>query len=190
MQKSIPSLLLEVGRVLQIIGCRLVRYLLAALILLPTLTLAQTSTNWGIIPTDGSYTYTFSSTDITRNFTDSYSFTLAGSDATKYQMNVVYDSCTKGCGNLTLDYGIYQGGTLIDSSGSTVLTSGTYEFKVTGTGMGSGNDVTYSGHITFTPIVASVPEPSEVLLFFTGAGLLAWSLRRQRRRPSPVLAAA
>jgi len=190
MQKSITSLQFEVGRVLRIIGSRFVRHLLAALILVPAWAQAQTTTNWGIIPSDGSYTYTFSSTDITRNFTDTYSFTLNGSDATQYQMNIVYDSCTHGCGNLTLDYGIYQGGTLIDSSGSTVLTSGTYEFKVTGTGMGSGNDVTYSGQITFTPIVASVPEPSEVLLFFTGAGLLAWSLRRQRRRPSPVLAAA
>ena len=190
MKQSITSLRFDVGRVLQIFGSRFIRQLLAALILVPGWVMAQTSTNWGIIPTDGTYTYTFSSADITKPFTDTYSFTLNGSDSTQYQMNIVYDSCTKGCGNMTLDYGIYQGGTLIDSSGSTVLTSGTYEFKVTGTGMGSGNDVTYSGLITFTPIVASVPEPSEVLLFFTGAGLLAWSLRRQRRRPSPVLAAA
>lgn len=190
MNQSITSLRFDIDRVLQFFSIQRIRQLLTLLVLAPSWALGQTSTDWGIIPTDGTYTYTFSNTDITKPFTDTYSFTLSGSEGTQYQMNIVYDTCTKGCGSMAIDYGIYQGGTLIDSSGSTVLTSGTYEIKVSGTGMGSGNDVTYSGHITFTPIVAPVPEPSEVLLFLASAGLLAWSLLRQRRRASPVLAAA
>jgi len=189
MKQSITSLRFDVGRVLQIFGSRLIRRLLAALILVPGWAMAQTSTDWGIIQTDTTYTYTFSNSDITKPFTDTYSFTLSGTEGTQYQMNLLYDSCTRGCGNMTIDYGIYQGGNLIDTSGSTVLTSGTYELKVSGTGMGSGNDVTYSGSITFTPMVAPVPEPSEVLLFLVSAGLLAWSLLRQRRQQRLLLAA-
>ncbi len=160
---------------------KLLKRLLCVLILTPCFGYAQTSTDWGVIPTDGTYTYYFSGSDITKNFTDTYSFSLANSGETQYQMTIVYDSCTHGCGSVALDYGIYEGGTLIDDSGTAVLSSGNYQFKVTGTGMGAGNNLTYGGSITFTAIVSTVPEPSEITLFILSAGLLGWSVSRQRR---------
>lgn len=173
---------------LQAFSCNFLRRLIAILFLLPWWSHAQTTTDWGIVPTDGTYTYYFSGSDITKNFTDTYSFSLTNSGDTQYQMTVVYDSCTHGCGNLVLDYGIYDGGTLIDDSGTAVLSSGSYEFKVSGTGMGAGNNLTYSGSITFTAIVSPVPEPSETALFILSASLLAWSLSRKRRAQRLVAA--
>ena len=169
---------------------KLFKRLLFALILTPLFSFAQVDTDWGIISTDGSYTYNFSNTDITKNFTDNYYFTLDGSNDTQYQMTLVYDSCTYGCGNLAIDYGIYDGNTLIDDTGTTTLSSGTYNLQITGTGMGAGNNVNYSGTITFTPMVAivsTVPEPSEVILFTLSAILLAGSIARHRRSQRKLL---
>lgn len=181
MNRQIIALQREIESALVIFSSTFFKWLIAIFILIPGWVQAQTSTDWGVVSSDGSYTYYFSGSDITKSFTDTYSFSLEGTGETQYRMNIVYDSCTHGCGNLALDYGIYDGGTLIDDTGSTVLSSGAYEFKVSGTGMGSGNNLTYSGSITFTAMVSPVPEPSETALFILSASLLAWSLSRQRR---------
>ncbi len=108
------------------------------------------TTNWGVIPLEQAITLTFANQDLTKNFTDQYLFTLSSSTGTTYNVLVSYDSCTNGCGNAAVDYAIYeQNGKLINDSGSAVLQAGDYNFQLKGTGMGAGNEVAYSGTITF-----------------------------------------
>ena len=161
---------------------------------------AQTSTTeWGVIPLDEVVTMTFANQDLTKNFTDQYLFTLVSSTGTTYEVVVSYDNCTSGCGNATVNYAIYEAnGSLVSDGGSAILASGDYNFQVKGTGMGSGNDVSYAGTITFNStggavvsgFVSAVPEPGEWALMLTGACLLAFGVWRQRQRqPGPPMPA-
>jgi hypothetical protein len=138
-------------------------------------------TNWGIIPVGQSTAIPFDQYDIMNNFTDTYSFSLqSGSDAS-YSVAVTFDVCKSGCGNPNLSYGIFDShGTLLSQTGSAVLSYGDYVFKVKGTGMGAGNNVDYSGTMSF--FVSSVPEPSDIMLMMTGCALVACAVRRRRRQ--------
>jgi hypothetical protein len=138
-------------------------------------------TNWGVIPVGQSTNISFAQYDITKNFTDTYSFSLqSGSDAS-YSVAVTFDVCKSGCGNPDLSYGIFDAhATLISDTGSAVLSYGDYVFKVMGTGMGSGNSVDYSGSMSF--FVSSVPEPSDTMLMLTGCAFVIWAVRRRREQ--------
>lgn len=142
-------------------------------------TLAAT-TDWGIIPVGQETTISFAAYDITKNFTDQYSFALlAGTDAS-YAVTVTFDVCARGCGNPDLAYGLYgESGQLISDSGSAVLSSGNFYLQVKGTGMGAGNSVDYSGAMTF--MVSPVPEPGDLALMFVGTSCLIWGARARRR---------
>ena len=118
-------------------------------------------TDWGVIPVGQETTISFASYDITRNFTDQYSFTLQAGTDSSFAVAVTFDVCKNRCGKPRLSYGIYDAtGQLVSDSGSAVLTSGTYYFQVKGTGMRSGNSVDYSSNISF--LVSAVPEPADL----------------------------
>lgn len=137
--------------------------------------------DWGVIPVDQETTISFAAYDITKNFTDQYSFTLQAGTDSSYSVAVTFDVCKNGCGNPSLSYGIYDAtGQLVSDSGSAVLTSGSYYFQVKGTGMGAGNSVDYSGNISF--MVSAVPEPADLLLMLVGTSCLAWAVKRRRQR--------
>lgn len=160
---------------------RLIRFFLFALCLTASAPgLSQQVTDWGVIPLDRDTTISFSSYDITKNFTDQYTFSLQGFGDAAYAVTVTFDGCKNGCGNIGLSYGVYgANGSLIDNTGSVVLSAGDYVFMVKGTGMGAGNTVSYDGTMNF--FVAAVPEPSDYLMMFAGLCFLGWALRRRRR---------
>ena len=137
-------------------------------------------TDWGVIPVGEETTISFASYDITKNFTDQYSFTLQAGTDSSYAVAVSFDVCKNGCGNPDLSYGIYDAnGGLVSDSGSAVLASGNYVFQVKGTGMGAGNSVDYTGGISF--MVSAVPEPADLLLMLVGSSCLAWAIKRRRQ---------
>jgi hypothetical protein len=191
MKKSSTALADQMHNIHKNFYQQIFKFLLGLTLLTPWLTQAQTS--WGVIPlSDQPYVIEFGRGDITKNFTDNYLFSISGEAGAAYIVTVSYDSCSHGCGNVAVDYGIYeQNGALISNDGKAILESGAYDFQVKGTGMGSGNNLTYSGTITFTKVavVAPVPEPAETLLFLVSAGLLAWSVLRQRSRQGQPLPA-
>lgn len=136
-------------------------------------------TDWGTISTTEDTTISFEQTDITKNFTDQYSFSILSGTDTSYAVTVTFDVCQNGCGNPEVAYGVYDAtGGLVSDTGSVVLSSGDYVLQIKGTGMGAGNETDYSGSITF--FVSTVPEPADILLFFTGVAMLggAWLYRR------------
>jgi hypothetical protein len=65
-------------------------------------------TDWGVIPVGQETTISFASYDITKNFTDQYSFSLQAGTDTSYAVTVTFDVCAYGCGNPTLSYGLYD----------------------------------------------------------------------------------
>lgn len=141
--------------------------------------IAQQTTNWGVIPIGQETTIAFSAYDISKNFTNQYTFSLQGTTDATYSVQVSFDNCFRGCGNEKLAFGIYDAkGGLVSDSGSAVLTSRDYVFEVKGTGMGSGNNLSYSGSMSF--FVSAVPEPSDVLLLLAGLGFVFWSVSRRR----------
>jgi hypothetical protein len=138
-----------------------------------------TATDWGVIPVGQETTISFASYDITKNFTDQYSFSLQAGTDTSYAVTVTFDVCRYGCGNPSLSYGLYDAsGQLVSNTGTAVLTSGDYYFQVKGTGMGAGNSVDYNGSISF--MVSAVPEPSDVILMIVGLFSLVWAIKRRR----------
>ena len=142
--------------------------------------LSQQVTDWGVIPLDQDTTISFASYDKTGNFTDQYTFSLQGFGDASYAVTVLFGGCKNGCGNIDLSYGVYgANGSLIDESGSVVLSAGDYVFMVKGTGMGAGNHVGYEGTMNF--FVAAVPEPADYLLMAAGLGFLVWAVLRRRR---------
>jgi hypothetical protein len=142
--------------------------------------------DWGVIPVGQETTISFSAYDITKNFTDQYSFTLQSGADSSYSVAVTFDVCKRGCGNPDLAYGIYDAnGGIVSDSGSAVLTSGTYVFQVKGTGMGAGNSVDYAGDVSF--MVSAVPEPADILLMLVGSSCLAWAIKRRRRSVSALV---
>lgn len=155
--------------------------------LLSSATFAADS-DWGVIPVGQETTISFASYDITKNFTDQYSFTLQAGTDSSYAVAVTFDVCNNGCGNPDLSYGIYDAtGQLVSDSGSAVLTSGTYYFQVKGTGFGAGNSVDYSGNISF--MVSAVPEPADLMLMLVGTSCLAWAVKRRRQRATQLVGA-
>jgi hypothetical protein len=178
------------------------------ILLLPLVLTANPSwgaeTDWGVIPLDQETVISFGATDITKNFTDQYDFSIQGGTEASAKVTVTFDVCQNGCGNPELTYGVYneQGQLIseIQGSGSVTLTAGDYYFQVKGTGMGSGNSVDYSGTMTFNTSLAGpanvsgAPEPSDWLLMVSGSTFLAWAVKRRRNlqsktalRPGPAL---
>ncbi len=144
-----------------------------------------TSTDWGVIPVGQETTISFASSDITKNFTDQYSFSLQTGTDTSYAVSVTFDVCRYGCGNPNLSYGLYDAsGQLVSDTGTAVLTSVDYYFQVKGTGMGAGNTVDYTGSISF--MVSAVPEPSDVILMIVGLCCLVWAIKRRRQLVPPT----
>lgn len=155
-------------------------------------------TDWGTIsaPIASDVTFEFGRLDITKNFTDQYLFSLAGSSGVEYTLSFNILPCLNGCGNPDLNWGIYdQNGGLVSApaNGTTyTLSSGSYSFQVKGTGMGAGNDLSYNGDITFSAtalasggMMASVPDGERWVL--TAAGLLVFGWWR-RRKPAGIFA--
>lgn len=148
------------------------------------------STDWGVIPVNTSTTISFASQDITRNFTDQYYFSLASGADASYAVTVAFDLCRHGCGNPDLSYGVYDvNGRMISDTGSVVLSSGRYVFKVKGTGFGAGNTLDYSGSMSFyvpggstlNSFVSAVPEPRDAALMLMGLCMLAAGVWHRRR---------
>jgi EpsD family peptidyl-prolyl cis-trans isomerase len=174
-----------------------VRCLMAAWLACCLLPAWSADADWGVIPIDQETAISFGATDITKNFTDQYAFTLGGGTEAAYQVVASFDACTTGCGNAALSYGIYDAnGGLVSDSGSAVLSSGNYVLQVKGTGMGSGNSASYNGAITFfassiseLSLVSTVPEPADWLLLACGLALVGFGVRRRTagrgmKRPS------
>ncbi len=152
-------------------------------------------TDWGVIPLNQEpTTMPFGATDITKNFTDQYNFSIQGGTEASAEVTVTFDVCKNGCGNPELTYGVYdaQGQLIseIQGSGSVTLTAGDYYFQVKGTGMGSGNSVDYSGTMTFSSSLAGpahvsgAPEPADWLLMISGSTFLTWAVKRRRKLQS------
>ena len=139
---------------------------------------------WGqiVTPLSEDVTFSFTQNDITKNFTDIYSFSLIGEAGTQYAVTFTFDPCLNGCGNPAISYGIYSanGGLVTSTAGEYVLGAGDYEFKVIGTGFGAGNEVDYSGSVTFSNVtdmqmVSPTPElPPSVLMLLGIAGVLLY----------------
>jgi|LakMenEpi03Aug12_release.lakeMendotaPanAssembly.Ray.scaffolds.fasta_scaffold78566_1 hypothetical protein len=138
-------------------------------------------TDWGVISIEQQVTYNFSATDITKNFTDQYTFSISGDGSAGYSVDVFFDFCKHGCGNPDVSYGIYDlNGGLISDTGSATLSSGDYVFMVKGTGMGAGNSLDYNGSMTFNSFVSAAPEPSDFFLSITGISCLIQMVRSRR----------
>ena len=152
-------------------------------------------TNWGVIPLDQVTNISFGATDITNNFTDQYNFSIQGGTLASAQVTVTFDVCKNGCGNTQITYGIYdaQGQLIsqIQGTGSVTLAAGNYYLKVVGTGMGSGNSISYTGTMTFSAAMATAtpayvsgaPEPADWLLMLSGSAFLTWAVRRRNPQP-------
>lgn len=149
------------------------------------LAFADLLADWGVISLGSETSFIFSPSDASTNFTDQYSFSLAGTTEISYSTASFLATCTKGCGNPDLAFGIYDAnGGLIDSSGTTTLSAGDYVFQIKGTGMGSGNRAGSGGTITFLSnaapeIVSPAPEPPAWLVLLPGALLVGWMVQRR-----------
>ena len=142
---------------------------------------AQLVVDWGAINLEQSTTINFQHLDISRNFTDQYLFSLAGGSEVGYSVQVLFHPCRNGCGNVAVEYGVYDAnGGLLSDGGSAVLTAGSYSFQVKGSGMGAGNSLDYSGSISF--FVTAVPEAADGLLFALVLLWLAWQGRQSGLR--------
>ena len=138
-------------------------------------------TDWGEISSFENTTIDFANTDITQNFTDEYAFSVQSGTDTSYAVTVSFDVCKNGCGNVDVDYGIYDAqGSIISDTGTATLVGGNYVLRVKGTGMGSGNQLDYFGSVSF--YVSAVPEPAGILLLLTSIALLAGALYYRRRK--------
>lgn len=142
--------------------------------------------DWGVIPIGSERSFIFTPSDATTNFSDQYTFSLAGSTAINYSTSSFLALCTRGCGSPALEFGIYDAsGGLLDASGSVTLNAGSYVFQIRGTGMGSGNTAGTGGTINFysqaTELVSPTPEPATWLLMASGLALLGLRMRRRGR---------
>jgi hypothetical protein len=149
---------------------------------------ADVIADWGTVatPLETETTFSFAESDISRNFTHDYLFSLAGTAGATYAVTFDIAACTNGCGNPDITYGIYDAngglvGTVAPSDGVT-LAAGDYSFVVNGNGMGAGNSVDYAGTVTFSAAtsgtVSAAPEPAAYALTLIGLGLVGWVARR------------
>lgn len=165
--------------------------LLAALVLCIVATglHADVVEDWGTIvtPLETDLTFTFEQNDIAANFTNEYTFSLSGEAGATYSVTFNFDFCARGCGNVAVEYGIYDLNgnmvTTVGADGSVVLQAGNYALQVKGTGFGAGNSIDYSGSVTFSSLtlssmVSPAPEPPAYLLMISG--LLGLMLLRFR----------
>lgn len=150
---------------------------------------AQVIADWGTVstPIASDVTFSFAQYDVTQNFTHQYLFSLEGAAGATYSVTFNFNACSRGCGNPSLSYGIYDlTGGLIEptTSGTYVLTAGAFSFQVKGDGFGAGNSVDYWGAVTISPtageIVAPVPEAGTWLLLAPGLLAVVWFARRRR----------
>lgn len=137
-----------------------------------------------------SYTFNFGSTDIDGpgQYRESYDFWVSGDATAQASVQLTLDPCTTGCGNPAVDYVIYSDGQQLQANadGSYTLAMGDHVYRIHITGLGSGNNVDYSGQITFSAISAT-PEPAEWLLMLIGLLAAAYQARRrdqETRRPA------
>lgn len=169
---------------------RVARMFIAALLLLALSrhAAADLLADWGVIPIGSETSFVFQPSDASTNFTDQYSFTLAGDTSINYSAAYFLASCMRGCGSPVLEFGIYSAsGGLLDAGGSTLLGAGNYVFQIKGTGMGSGNMAGSGGNISFyttapVEMVSPAPEPAAWLLMLSGlAFILAGTHWRGRK---------
>ena len=140
--------------------------------------------DWGVISIGSETSFTFTPSDATTNFSDQYTFSLAGSTTISYSTSSFLALCARGCGSPALEFGIYDAsGGLLDSSGNITLGAGSYAFQIRGTGMGSGNSAGTGGTINFyseaTELVSPTPEPETWLLMLSGLALLGLRMRHR-----------
>jgi hypothetical protein len=152
--------------------------------LVPWSAQANLVADWGTIPTGSETSFTFVPDTSVSNFTDEYRFTLSGMTDINYVAADYLAACTRGCGNPVVDFGIYNAsGSLVDSTGTTTLDTGSYVFQIKGVGMGSGNTAGSGGVITFygaaPELVSPAPVPASWLLMSCGLALLGWAVRRR-----------
>lgn len=115
----------------------------------------------------------FYDNDLTKNFTHQYSFYLQTPMTFNTSLDSVYATCFRGCGNPKLNMTTIGGGYNIPLGQSVVLSSGTYTIGISGKGVGSGNNLSYSGQATF---ISPVPEPSDYTLMAVGSLMLIGSV--------------
>lgn len=130
-----------------------------------------------------SYTFNFGSTNISGpgQSRESYDFWVSGDATAQASVQLTLDPCTRGCGNPAVDYVIYADGQQLQANadGSYTLAMGDHVYQIHITGLGSGNNVDYSGQITFSAISAT-PEPGEWLLMLVGAAAAGYQARRRK----------
>jgi MYXO-CTERM domain-containing protein len=166
---------------------RLLKFLLllALVQLIPLRAHAVVVEDWGtmVTPLTQDVTFEFAQYDLTHNFTHDYTFSLTGGAGAEYAVTFNFDPCNRGCGNPSIEYGIYDatGGLVGTTAGTYVLAAGDYSFQVKGTGMGSGNSADYWGSVTFsTAMVSAAPEPAAWAMTLAGlAAVVLYSRRRQ-----------
>lgn len=135
--------------------------------------------DWGTIttPLQEDLTFSFEQNDITKNFTDEYTFSLEGDAGAAYEVTFNMDFCSYGCGNVDTTYAIYDlNGSMysdVSADGIITLESGDYSFEVKATGVGAGNSIDYYGSVTFTNMASPAPEPPAFLLILVGI-FIAW----------------
>lgn len=171
---------------------RVLSWLVTASVVLPSTGFTEVIEDWGTVvtPIENEASFSFAQYDVDGNFTHDYLFSLEGEAGATYEVTFQFDACKNGCGNPELSYGIYDanGGLYSATSGTVLLSAGSYAFQVSATGMGAGNSVDYWGDLTFSAtlvsadnIVAPVPEPTTLALSGAGAGIVAWAAYRRRR---------
>ena len=139
---------------------------------------ATAATNLGVVLVNNPTTFTLSRQDISRNFVDNFYFTLTTQSQATFSFASEFADCRRGCGNPVVISTLRDsvGGNLAMGSGSIILSSGTYSFGVKGTGIGSGNQGTYSGNIFVSP----VPEPHDILLMIIGLLMVTMAVAYRR----------
>ena len=164
----------------------LIRMAITAILLLVFASPAQADliAEWGIIPIGSETSFTFTPSDASTNFTDQYSFSLAGATEINFSTSSFLATCSRGCGNPVVEFGIYDAnGGLISAATPVTLEAGAYVFQIKGTGMGSGNTAGSGGIISFysapAEVVSPAPEPAGWLLLVAGLALVAGFARRQ-----------
>jgi hypothetical protein len=174
----------------------LLHWLAAISLFAPGTSVSEVIEDWGTVvtPIESETTFSFEQYDVDKNFTHEYLFSLEGDAGATYEVTFNFDACNNGCGNPDLAYGIYDanGGLYSSTSGTVLLSAGSYTFQVAATGMGAGNSVDYWGDVTFTAtvvstdgIVAPVPEPATLSLSMAGAMIITGAAYRRRKRSMP-----